>query len=739
MLIFFVSQIMDLLRKLMSLQKLFSPQARKFTITILVFLSIGIARFLGFLESAELQTLDWLFQIRNSEPKEERIVIVEISESDLNQFTQYPITDYELYLLLSKIQEQNPRVVGIDLYRDLTVKPEYQQGEIKLNNFLESPFNNNIIGIEKTIDSPDNPKVLPHPIFKKYGQIASVDTILDRDSRVRRAIIAPDPISRPELASLNYILAAFYLEKEGIGQQDLLDNASIINRNTGGYAHIDSGGDQIFLNYISPPDNFTNVKAFDVIKGKIPKNLLQDKIVIICTKTQSFPDIFYTPFMEKNRISPIEIYGGYIQANATSQLISSALDNRPLIKVLPVATEYIVIALFIAGTNLWGSWCEKRSRIHLNFLLGAASLLIPAIILSGLIIYGAYQAFVIGGWWLPIFPVITGIGITTIVSTIVIPIARTIEYQNQLKNTNKELEQVNSKLEQKQLELEEYNHILENKVEQRSKQLERARKRIEADLRLTQLGASVVGVTHQIGNPIAILRGNIKPTLESLDDLLAEIDNLEPILAEEDLETLNAEAHSIKKGLEVIKEQEQRIRTIMVTMMDGINPNQVHLPKFTDINELLSFTAKSIFSAKKLEGYPSFSFEIYCDPNLKKIEIVPVEIAQVFGNLIDNACHAIFTKKESSGKDYKPTIQISTKASESYIAISIRDNGMGIPEDLKENDSLFAAFSTGKTSGFGTGLGLAIAKTLVEKNSGQINYHSSPGQYTEFIIELPFR
>jgi len=716
-----------------TLNKFFNSDSKIIYIGVIlsIFLVLGV-RFLGIIEIYELKVLDSYFRWRAPEAVDERIVIVKITESDLLKFNQYPISDYELYQLLSKIQEQNPRLIGLDIYRDKWVNPEYLQGKDKLTNFLDDEANSNVIGIEKIIGDPQNPVMLPHPILEAYGQVGSNDISVDRDAIVRRNILLPDPIRRNDLLSFNLLLAAEYLKEEGItlkeNPQGKLQFGNTVLEPlapySGGYNN-KHGGYQIMLNYRSKPDSFESFKAFDVIFEEIPDDAFKDKIVIICTDTQSFPDAFYLPFSDDSSGNALEYYGGLLQANATSQIVSAVLDDRPLIKSLSNHRESWLILGFVCLTTYLITLNKNRNWVLLIYSS------IVSITLSVLVFGTGFLMFVRDAWWLPIFPTILGIGIAAIVTTIAI-------YFSELQKSNDQLRSTNKKLEQKQLEIEEYNRTLEEQIEVGVQKLERARKRIEADLRLRQLGESVVGINHQIGNPLIILRGNINPALKSLEDLLSEIDNLETVLAEEDTDLLYEHTNNIKNNVEVIKEQEKRIKEIMVMMMDGINPNQKPQSKPTNINQLLIFTAKSIFSAKRLEGYPSFSYEIDTDDKIEDIDIVSIEIAQVIGNLIDNACHAVFTKQELLNEDYQPLIRVCSRLEDSNITISIKDNGTGIPNKLQENEGLFAAFSTGKTSGLGTGLGLAIAKTLVEKNSGTISYSSEPGQYTEFIIKLPY-
>ncbi|MGF1488056.1 MAG: CHASE2 domain-containing protein [Prochloraceae cyanobacterium] len=429
----------------------------------MTFLGLFIIRFLGGLETLEIQSLDRLFQQRKSEPVDERIVMVEITESDIFKFKQYPITDYELYKLLSKIQEQKPRVIGIDILRDLPVAPNYFNGEQKLNAFYNDPANSNVFGIVKIIQDKE-PVARPFPILSEYGQIGSIDLVSDRDGAIRRAVLWPDLKEHRDLPSLNYILAAEYLKKEGIELNEMqLGKIELqsINSNSGGYVGIDSGGEQIFLNYRSHPNDFLTVKAIDLIEGKTSADILKDKIIIICTRTESFPDIFYTPFLDKNGLTRVEVYGGWIQANATSQLISAVLDNRPLIRVLPTTSEYLVVVIFIFGIICWGDFLDNKfsQNTRCNFYI-AILIILLGLCLQKLVNLTEIRAFVNGGWWLPQVPVFWGIIVAGIVEFIAILTGRIRQYQTDLETTNIELEEANIKLFQANSDLSQFLNAL---------------------------------------------------------------------------------------------------------------------------------------------------------------------------------------------------------------------------------------------------------------------------------------
>lgn len=109
---------------------------------------------------------------------------------------------------------------------------------------------------------------------------------------------------------------------------------------------------------------------------------------------------------------------------------------------------------------------------------------------------------------------------------------------------------------------------------------------------------------------------------------------------------------------------------------------------------------------------------------------MPIQVGQVFLNLLHNAATAIPEKQ-------KGEIKITTQTLDGQFRISIRDNGPGIPTEIR--DKLFQPFVTTKAPGTGTGLGLSISQRIIEAHGGNISVRSEPGQGAEFIVELPLK
>jgi signal transduction histidine kinase len=128
-------------------------------------------------------------------------------------------------------------------------------------------------------------------------------------------------------------------------------------------------------------------------------------------------------------------------------------------------------------------------------------------------------------------------------------------------------------------------------------------------------------------------------------------------------------------------------------------------------------------------------FETDFDADLPKINIVPQDIGRVILNLINNAFYAVIVKKKVATGNFEPTVIISTKKLNDKIEITVKDNGNGIPDAIKEK--IFQPFFTTKPTGQGTGLGLSLSYDIVKAHGGEIKMDSKEGEGTEFSIQLP--
>ena len=125
------------------------------------------------------------------------------------------------------------------------------------------------------------------------------------------------------------------------------------------------------------------------------------------------------------------------------------------------------------------------------------------------------------------------------------------------------------------------------------------------------------------------------------------------------------------------------------------------------------------------------------DPVIGPIELVPQDITRVFLNLCGNAFYAVSERRREAGRaDFVPTLKVTTREFGNAVEVRIRDNGVGIPPEVK--DKLFQPFFTTKPTGEGTGLGLSISYDIVtQQHGGTIDVDSRFGEFTEFTIRLP--
>jgi two-component system NtrC family sensor kinase len=158
----------------------------------------------------------------------------------------------------------------------------------------------------------------------------------------------------------------------------------------------------------------------------------------------------------------------------------------------------------------------------------------------------------------------------------------------------------------------------------------------------------------------------------------------------------------------------------------------------TDINALLDESLNLAYHGARAEK-PAFNVTLQrdFDRTAGTIEIFPQEITRVFLNLIANGFYAVAKRKtETADSGFDPVLRASTKSLGDTVEIRIRDNGTGIPPEVK--DRMFNPFFTTKPAGEGTGLGLSMSHDIIVKqHGGSIEVRTEPGQFTEFTIILP--
>ncbi len=358
---------------------------------VMAILAVAGFRLFGGLQPLEWKALDVLMRLRPTEIRDERITIVAIDETDIvEQLKTYPISDDQLTALLKAIASYRPRVIGLDIFRDLPVEPGHAQ---LTQVFKQTP---NIIGIERILSPPvTGPPSLPQE------QIGFADALLDEDGFLRRSLLGVSHLKQEYRLSFTIQVAQHYLKSKEISLENGLRDSEAMRfgnvelhrfrPNTGGYVNADSEGNQILVNVRSGKQPFRRVSLGQVMAGKVQPEWLKDRIVLVGVVAPSAKDFVNSGAIQSSNSGLIP--GIEFQAHAISQLTSAVLDKRPLLHSFPDVWEYLAIVL--GGVLGLGFVKWRRSPLQqlINITLG----------LLGCI--GISYIFLCFGLWLPIIPV----------------------------------------------------------------------------------------------------------------------------------------------------------------------------------------------------------------------------------------------------------------------------------------------------------------------------------------------
>jgi two-component system NtrC family sensor kinase len=268
--------------------------------------------------------------------------------------------------------------------------------------------------------------------------------------------------------------------------------------------------------------------------------------------------------------------------------------------------------------------------------------------------------------------------------------------------------------------------------------------------KMSMLGQMVVGIAHEIKNPVSLITGNMSHATNYISDLLGLVEryqqeypnpseSLQEYIEEIDLEFL---MEDLPKTLSSIKLSAERIYDIVLSLQNFSRTDEKEM-KPTDIHEWINNTLLILQSRLRPNGNHPGIKVIKEFGNLPLVEGYPGQLYQVFMNIMTNAIDALENELEVNNQKNReletqlPTIWISTETLENeQVMIRIRDNGPGMTANVLMR--LFDPFFTTKALGKGTGLGLSIShKIIVKKHGGMLKCNSQPGEGAEFVIQLP--
>ncbi|MBR8836068.1 MAG: CHASE2 domain-containing protein [Stigonema ocellatum SAG 48.90 = DSM 106950] len=396
-------------------KKLCSPktQSKRNFLTVLV-VSVLIAalvmgvRYLGMLQPWELQAYDHLMQLRPAEMPDQRLLIITVDEKDIgyqigNRMKgRGSLSDQALAQLLQKLEKYQPRTIGIDIYRDEAVDPDYR-------DFLAPLYrnDNHLFVICKVIDAEYDPVGVPPPQEVSRKHLGFSDFLSDDDEILRRQLLNFKPPRSRCTAdkALSLQLAINYLEAKGFKAKITQDhelqigNAMFkrLKEHTSGYQRVDESGYQVLLNYRSlhPSAKIAySVSLTDVLNDRVnfDPEFLKDRIVLIGVTAPSATDDWKTPYSASAPPNQKQIPGVFVQAQMVSHILSAVMDHRPLFWWWFGWIE----AIWIWGWSLVGgiiAWrCSKP--IYLGLAVATALLTLFGI---------CFGIFLVAGW-IPLVP-----------------------------------------------------------------------------------------------------------------------------------------------------------------------------------------------------------------------------------------------------------------------------------------------------------------------------------------------
>ncbi|MEB3356290.1 MAG: CHASE2 domain-containing protein [Synechococcales bacterium] len=376
---------------------------------MVVTLAVMIIRLAGFLQGIELAAYDQLMRARPAEAIDSRILVVEVTQEDVNDQGGYPLTDQALVETIRALQIHEPRAIALDMHRyqprgesrDALIR-EFQQ---HTNLFLVCAFHD-LDGQSLGQDYAAPPEFSKD---QRLGQVGFSNFPVDASSTVRRHLLT----YQPELAtnpsncttpySLSFQLTYTLLADLGIAPLHVNDAGRWqlgdvtfhpLPRRFGGYQNLNGKSDQVMLNYRSAyPGQRVSLKT--VINGQLEDGMVRDRIVLIGYTAPVARDTINTPY------GPMA--GVWVHAHMTSQMVSAVLDDRPLIWVLP---QWRGVPL---GDGLWlAAWALLAGgiayywRSHPWRMGGAIALVLLAI-------YEISLLTIVHGGWLPLFPALLSV------------------------------------------------------------------------------------------------------------------------------------------------------------------------------------------------------------------------------------------------------------------------------------------------------------------------------------------
>jgi diguanylate cyclase (GGDEF)-like protein len=349
-------------------------------------LTLGI-RALGGWQTLELLTFDRMVQLRPASAPDPRLLVVTITDADIQRQQNWPLKDAVVAKLLKNLQRQHPRVIGLDIYRDLPMSP----GTAELTAQITA---SNVISI--TLLGSEEEHRVPPPVGVPNTQVGFSDFVVDPDAVIRRCLLfAKTQDERFYSFALRLSLAymgkstPFHVQSNALKLGDAL--FPVLSPEAGGYQSLDDRGYQMLVDYRAVQPVARQVSLEQVLQGELPEDWVKDKIVLIGTTAMSAKDLFLTPHNKTQHHSPTTP-GVLIHAQITSQILRAVLDGQALFWYWSEPWEMLWIGSWalLGGALAW----KLRHPLHLLSSIG----------LAGIGLGGSCFGLFLGMGWVPLAP-----------------------------------------------------------------------------------------------------------------------------------------------------------------------------------------------------------------------------------------------------------------------------------------------------------------------------------------------
>ncbi len=291
-------------------------------------------------------------------------------------------------------------------------------------------------------------------------------------------------------------------------------------------------------------------------------------------------------------------------------------------------------------------------------------------------------------------------------------------------------------LKRREMELEDLVNNRTSELQKALNHLKETQNQLVLSEKMASLGQLTAGIAHEIKNPLNFITNFAVLSKDLTQELRGELAHEKARVDEQRAAEITDILDNLEQNVTKINEHGKRADSIVRGMLLH-SRGKAGERQETDITALLAEYANLAYHGMRAQDQ-SFNVKIETDfdPAVGKMNVVPQDLSRAFLNIVNNACYAANDKRKSAKNGFSPTVRVSTRNLGDRVEIRIRDNGNGIPADVR--DRIFNPFFTTKPAGIGTGLGLSLTyDIIVQEHGGDVKVDTREGEYTEFIITIP--